>query len=315
MTGMILTMGEILVDILAEDRGQGFREPGRLLGPFPGGAPATFIAQAARLGADAGIISCVGDDDFGWLCVDRLKRDGVDVSAVRVDPDQVTASAFVRYREDGDRDFLFNLKRSAAGRISIDAAARGMLAQCAHFHIMGTSLFSFHIIDEMKNAIELAKANGAVISFDPNIRKEMLTIPEMRAGLELMLGYTDIFMPSGSELMLPTEAKSERAAIEELLGMGIRMIVINRNRKGVSFRSRTENYDLPAFAIDEVDPTGAGDCFGAAFITCLLNGMPTLQALTYGNAAGAQAVSRKGGMEGIVDFATLDRFIAHATTN
>ncbi|MDD2862304.1 MAG: sugar kinase [Acidiphilium sp.] len=314
MTGMILTMGEILVDILAEDRGQGFHEPGRLLGPFPGGAPATFIAQAARLGADAGIISCVGDDDFGWLCIDRLKREGVDVSAVRVDPDQVTASAFVRYREDGDRDFVFNLKRSAAGQICIDAVARGMLAQCAHFHIMGTSLFSFHIIDEMKKAIELAKANGAVISFDPNIRKEMLMIPEMRAGLEFMLGYTDIFMPSGGEILLPTEAKSERAAIEELLDIGIRMIVIKRSRKGVSFRSRTESFDLPAFPIEEADPTGAGDCFGAAFVTCLLNGMPTREALTYANAAGAQAVSRKGGMEGIADFAGLDRFIAAAST-
>jgi sugar/nucleoside kinase (ribokinase family) len=314
MAGMIVTMGEILVDILAEDRGQGFREPGRLLGPFPGGAPATFTAQAARLGADAGIISCVGDDDFGWLCVDRLRHDGVDVSAVRVDPDQVTASAFVRYREDGDRDFVFNLKRSAAGRICIDAAARGMLAQCAHFHIMGTSLFSFHIIDEMKKAIELAKANGAVISFDPNIRKEMLTIPEMRAGLEFMLGYTDIFMPSGPEILLPTEARSERAAIEELLGMGIRMVVHKRNRKGVSFRSRTESFDLPAFAIEEADPTGAGDCFDAAFVTCLLNGMTTQRALTYANAAGALAASKKGGMEGIEDFATLDRFIATAAT-
>ncbi|MCW8307238.1 sugar kinase [Acidiphilium sp. PA] len=314
MAGMIVTMGEILVDILAEDRGQGFREPGRLLGPFPGGAPATFTAQAARLGADAGIISCVGDDDFGWLCVDRLKLDGVDVSAVRVDPDQVTASAFVRYRDDGDRDFLFNLKRSAAGRISIDAAARGMLAQCAHFHIMGTSLFSFHIIDEMKKAIELAKANGAVISFDPNIRKEMLTIPEMRAGLEFMLGYTDIFMPSGPEILLPTEARSERAAIEELLGMGIRMVVHKRNRKGVSFRSRTESFDLPAFAIEEADPTGAGDCFDAAFVTCLLNGMNTERSLTYANAAGALAASKKGGMEGIEDFVTLDRFIATAAT-
>ena len=314
MAGMIVTMGEILVDILATDRGQGFREPGRLLGPFPGGAPATFTAQAARLGADAGIISCVGDDDFGWLCVDRLKHDGVDVSAVRVDPDQVTASAFVRYREDGDRDFVFNLKRSAAGRICIDAAARGMLAQCAHFHIRGTSLFSFHIIDEMKKAIELAKANGAVISFDPNIRKEMLTIPEMRAGLEFMLGYTDIFMPSGPEILLPTEARSERAAIEELLGMGIRMVVHKRNRKGVSFRSRTESFDLPAFAIEEADPTGAGDCFDAAFVTCLLNGMTTERALTYANAAGALAASKKGGMEGIEDFATLDRFIATAAT-
>lgn len=309
---MILTMGEILVDILAEERGQGFLEPGRLLGPFPGGAPATFIVQAARLGARAGIISCVGDDDFGWLNVERLRRENVDVGAVRIDPDQVTASAFVRYREDGDRDFLFNLKRSAAGRIAIDGAARAMLAECAHFHIMGSSLFSFHIIDEMKKALELVRANGATISFDPNIRKEMLRIPEMRAGLEFMLGYTDIFMPSGPEILLPTDAKSERAAIDELLDLGVRMIVIKRNRKGASFYSNDDAFDVPAFPIEEADPTGAGDCFSAAFVTCLLKGMDMRRCVTYANAAGALAVSRKGGMEGIGGFAALDALITRS---
>ncbi|HQU10072.1 MAG TPA: carbohydrate kinase family protein, partial [Acidiphilium sp.] len=68
----------------------------------------------------------------------------------------------------------------------------------------------------------------------------------------------------------------------------------------------------PAFPVEEVDPTGAGDCFGAAFVTCLLQGMGTRRALDYARAAGALAVSRKGGMEGIADLATLDAFIADA---
>src|SRR5574340_1766608 len=109
-SGKIVAMGEILVDILAHERGRGFREPLHLTGPFSGGAPAIFISQVARLGHASGIISCVGDDDFGWLNVERLRRDNVDVSAIRVHEDHVTASAFVRYRADGERDFLFNLK-------------------------------------------------------------------------------------------------------------------------------------------------------------------------------------------------------------
>ena len=76
----IMTIGEILVEIMATERGQSFRAPGPLVGPFPSGAPAIFIDQVARLGFPAGIIGCVGDDDFGWLNIERLKRDGVDTT-------------------------------------------------------------------------------------------------------------------------------------------------------------------------------------------------------------------------------------------
>ena len=82
----IVTLGEILVEIMAEDRAEGFRQPLRLLGPFPSGAPAIFIDQVAKLGQPCGIVSCVGDDDFGWLNLARLGDDGVDVRAVEISP-------------------------------------------------------------------------------------------------------------------------------------------------------------------------------------------------------------------------------------
>ena len=116
----IVTIGEILVEIMATERGDGFLEPVKLIGPFPSGAPAIFIDQAARFGQPAAMIGCVGDDDFGRVNLNRLKRDGVDVSGVRVDPESVTGSAFVRYRTDGSRAFVFNIKQSASGRIALD---------------------------------------------------------------------------------------------------------------------------------------------------------------------------------------------------
>src|SRR3954447_12471563 len=97
----IITVGEVLVEIMAIEPGNGFREPIPLIGPFPSGAPAIFIDQVAKLGHACGIISCVGDDDFGHLNIERLRSDGVDVSAVMIRPDAVTGSAFVRYRADG----------------------------------------------------------------------------------------------------------------------------------------------------------------------------------------------------------------------
>ncbi|HUA76615.1 MAG TPA: sugar kinase [Acetobacteraceae bacterium] len=310
--GKIVTMGEVLVDIMAVERGRGFHEPLNLKGPFPGGAPAIFVSQVARLGHPAGIIAGIGDDDFGWLTVERLKRDGVDVSAVRVHDDHVTATAFVRYREDGERDFLFNLARSAAGRIELDAPARALLAECGHFHIMGSSLFSFHLIDEVRKAIEIVKANGATVSFDPNIRKEMMDIAEMRAGVELMLQDCDIFLPSGPELLIPTASRSEEEAIAALFALGISAIVVKRAARGASYYDTTRAIDMPGYKVTEIDPTGAGDCFGATFITCLRQGMEIEACLRNANAAGALAVSRRGAMEGISTLVEMQALIARS---
>jgi len=83
----VVTIGEILVEIMAVEPGRGFREPIPLVGPFPSGAPAIFIDQMARFGHPCGIVGCVGNDDFGHLNLERLRADGVDVSAIRVHPE------------------------------------------------------------------------------------------------------------------------------------------------------------------------------------------------------------------------------------
>ncbi len=308
--GPIVAFGEIVVEIMAEERGDGFREPLALRGPFPSGAPAIFIDQVAKLGHPAGLIACVGDDDFGWLNIERLRRDGVDTAAIRVHPDHVTGSAFVRYRSDGERDFVFNIKNSASGQTRITPEAQRLLSGCAHLHIMGSSLFSSPLIDEARKAIEQVKAQNGTVSFDPNVRKEMLNIPGMRAALEMMLHHCDLFMPSGPELMLLTEATTEDGAIEEILGLGVSGIVVKRGSAGASFHDRAQALHVPAFGVAEVDPTGAGDCFGATFVTCRQQGRNVADSLRYANASGALAVGRRGPMEGTSTFAELDALIS-----
>ena len=306
----IVSLGEIVAEIVAEDRGAGFREPIRLHGPYPSGAPAIFIDQVATLGHPAGLISCVGDDDFGWLNVGRLQRDGVDTSAVRVHPDQATGTAFVRYREDGGRDFVFNIRHSAAGCTRIGEAGRALLDGCGHLHIMGSSLFSPPLTAEAEAAVRHVKGRGGTMSFDPNIRKEMLGSAGMREALGTMLRQCDIFMPSGPELTLLTEAGTEEGAIAEILGLGVGTVVVKRGSGGASCHSRDGAVHMRAFSATEVDPTGAGDCFGATFVTCQLQGRGVEDSLRYANASGARAVGIRGPMEGTSSFADLDAFIA-----
>jgi tagatose kinase len=309
--GKIMTMGEILVEIMATEPGQSFRAPGRLVGPFPSGAPAIFIDQVARLGHAAGIIGCVGDDDFGWLNIERLRQDGVDTGAITVLKEAVTGSAFVTYDQTGERHFIFNITNNASAQLSASHVSELLLNDCRHFHVMGSSLFSSRIREGMNKAIEIVKRQGGSVSFDPNIRKEMLGIPEMRDALASILKYTDIFLPSGLELTLLVRASTEEGAIQELLALGIHEIVVKRGRQGCEYYDATRRLSAPALTVTEVDPTGAGDCFAATYVTCRSRGMPVEQSLRYACASGARAVMCTGPMEGTAGFPDLDALLAH----
>lgn len=305
----IVVIGEILVEIMADDEGDGFREPIALTGPYPSGAPAIFVDQAARLGQPAAIVSAVGDDDFGRINIDRLQTDGVDVSAIRIDRERPTGSAFVRYREDGSRDFVFNIRHSACGRLDVTDTATRVLDSADHLHVMGSSLSSPEFIALNIDTADKVKARGGTVSFDPNLRKEILAAPGMRDAMNRILALTDLFLPSGDELTLLTEAEKDDDAIPELLDLGMRAIVHKRGAGGASYHDRERSASCRSFAVEEVDPTGAGDCFGATFTALWLRETDPEKALELAAAAGANAVTRRGPMEGNTDLSTLERFV------
>jgi len=306
----IVVAGEILVEIMAETVGDGFTAPISLIGPFPSGAPAIFIDQVARIGQPCGIVSCVGDDDFGRLNVRRLVEDGVDVSAIGIDPDRPTGSAFVRYRADGSRDFVFNIRYSACGTLSRTPAVAALLASADHFHVMGSSLSSPKIVAFNIVAAREIKERGGTVSFDPNLRKEILSAPGMAEAMQSILKLTDLFLPSGAEITLLTEAQTETDAVAELLSGGISAVVHKQGATGVAHYDAAGRRFVSAFQVKEVDPTGAGDCFGGAFTALWLRGLPIDDALTLAAAAGALAVTRRGPMEGAFDMETIRRFAA-----
>jgi sugar/nucleoside kinase (ribokinase family) len=305
----ILTIGEILVEIIATNDGNGFREAVPLIGPFPSGAPAIFIDQVGKLGQDCAIISRVGDDDFGWVNIDRLTADGVDVSGIDVVPQGTTGSAFVRYREDGSRAFVFNIRHSACGVIDLSDKMLALIDSCTHMHVMGTALYAPSVVASILTAVERIKGAGGTVSFDPNLRPEILDSPGMREALQTVLSKTDLFMPSGEELFLFAEAKTEADAVAELLAKGIKGIVVKRGAKGATYFDSKTTLSLDGFEVEEVDPTGAGDCFGATFVTFWLRGASPADALLYANASGARAVTRAGPMEGASTKAELDSLI------
>lgn len=308
----IVVIGEILVEIMADSPGQGFLATQPLTGPYPSGAPAIFADQVARFGQPVGIISCVGDDDFGRINTERLASDGVDISAVLVRPDWPTGSAFVRYRTDGsNRDFVFNIKHSACGVLPETDAANKLISSADHLHIMGSSLSSEQFIKANIDSAESIKSRGGSVSFDPNIRKELLSNKGLHEAMQTLLGFTDLFLPSGDELTLLSEADNDQEAIQSLLGSGIKAIVHKQGKLGAIYHDTSQTVSSDAYSVEEIDPTGAGDCFGGAFTALWLRGTPVKEALNVATAAGALAVTQRGPMEGATDLARVREFIAN----
>ncbi len=306
----VVVIGEILAEIMANEPGNGFTAPIALSGPYPSGAPAIFIDQVARLGQPCAIVSAVGDDDFGRINLDRLKADGVDISGVFIDDDRPTGTAFVRYRPDGERDFVFNIRHSACRSIPDCDQTRRLLDTADHIHVMGSSLSSKEIVRLTIETIQTVKARDGTVSFDPNLRAELLDAPGMREAMSQIILQTDVFLPSGEELLLLTGARDFVSAAAELLASGVSAIVHKNGVDGVSYYSSDEQRFVPSFIVDEIDPTGAGDCFGGAFVVLWLRGADIDEALTLACAAGALSVIRRGPMEGAASLEDLKAFIS-----
>lgn len=309
--GPTVCIGEILVEIVAKSIGDGFVEAQELFGPYPSGAPAIFIDQCARMGGSAAMVGAVGDDDFGTVNINRLREDGVDVSAINIDPDYPTGSAFVRYRTNGSRDFLFNIAKSAAARFGFDDKVRKLIGSTGHLHIMGTALSMPSAVEVIDRAVDIVKARGGSISVDPNIRKELKLDAATEQRFANLIAATDLLLPSSEELDRAAGTSGEDAAIKVLLSKGVKEIVLKRGIDGAScYRAGQPRLDAKAFQVEETDPTGAGDCFGGAYVACRRLGLSAQTALDYACAAGARNVIARGPMEGAGTRAQLDEFIA-----
>ena len=306
----VVAIGEILVEIMATRTGQTFREPGLLTGPYPSGAPAIFADQAARVGASTAMVGCVGEDDFGTLNIERLARSGADVRAIRRVPGATTGIAFVTYREDGGRDFIFTVASSAAAHLGPEQLEPGLFAGCRYFHVMGSSLFNASVAAAVRRGVELAKAAGARVSFDPNVRKELLALPGVEETIAAVLAVSDLVLPSEADLAHLFPGRSEDEAARALLDAGRSMVLVKRGAAGCVYYGAEGRIEVPAFPVEEVDPTGAGDCFGGTFVACLTLGVPVPRALRLANAAGALAVGKKGPMEGNSTVAEIEAFLA-----
>ncbi|MFX1418285.1 MAG: sugar kinase [Promethearchaeota archaeon] len=300
----IISLGELLVEFMRVELDVPHGEIGRnYKGPFPSGAPAIFIDTVARMGKSfglsAGFIGVIGNDEFGDCIIEKLQKDNVDTSQIRVTNQLTTGIAFNQYNSDGSRKFIF--AQGAAGETSEKDIKEEYFKNIKNLHIMGSALsISKKSRDACFKALNLAKKSNpdVIISFDPNIRPEMLDLKQILKISMIVLESTDILLPSEEEAEILTGEKGFQKSCRKLLEMGPKIIALKEGREGCTiFTSDKPNgLKVEGFKVVEKDPTGAGDSFGGAFITGYLAGWKLKKIAKFANAVGALKVESIGPM-------------------
>ena len=297
-----VALGELLVDMTQS----GVSAQGnRLFEANPGGAPANVLAMLRKLGRRCAFLGKVGQDSFGDMLEDTVREAGIDVSGLRRDPEVPTTLALVHTFPNGDRDFSFYRKPGADVLLRPDELDLDTLRACRIFHFGSLSLTDEPCRSATAAAVGAAKAAGALLSFDPNLREPLWPSPEAaREQIDWGLGRCDICKISDNELAFMTGESDFGRGAALLRGRypNIRLLCVTAGAGGSYAWCGDSHAFEPACALGGViETTGAGDTFCACVLDYVLeHGTEELDPerlsamLRFANAAAYLVTTKKG---------------------
>ncbi|MEM2253055.1 MAG: sugar kinase [Desulfurococcaceae archaeon] len=306
------SIGEVMVQLNALSPG-----PLRYVKYFEvhvAGSESNIMVGLVKLGYKTGIVTRVGNDEFGKLVLNFLRGEGVDVSRVKVDESAPTGIYFIQrhYPVPGKSTVFYYRHGSAASRLSPNDVDDDYLANSRAVVLTGiTPALSDSCREAVNKAYEVAKANNVDVIFDTNIRMKLWR-DESRARESLAKFLnSNIVFTNIEDLGILFPGNSVSSAASKIISKGCNLVVVKLGEEGaVAYDSKLNTYRVEAFKVPLVeDVIGAGDAFNAAFIASLYRGMSIDQALLYANAAGALVVTVRGDVEAQPSWRELEIFI------
>jgi fructokinase len=315
----LICLGELLIDMFPAELGRPHAAVSAFR-PVPGGAPANAAVAARRLGAQAAFIGKVGDDPFGRFLVDVLAREGLETSGMRFDPDARTTMNIMAQPDANHYDCLFYRNPGADTRLRPDELDEALLRSTRAFHFGSLSLTDEPARSATLAAVKIAKAAGALISYDVNYRPTLWKSPDEAAEqARVMIRYADLVKVNEDELALLGGEGDLIAVSGVLLGMGPSLVVVTLGPSGSFFRVATAGAAVPGFPVKTVDATGCGDAFIAGLLWQLvksgdwrsqLTPARLTAALRYANAVGALTATKQGVIPSLPTAAEVEAFLA-----
>ncbi len=299
----VTALGELLIDFTHN----GLSNQGNyLLEANPGGAPCNVLAMLAKLGKKTAFIGKVGNDFLGRHLKSVVEEAGIDTRNLLLDDYVHTTLAFVHTLADGDRDFSFYRNPGADMNLRAEEVDEELIASSEVFHFGSLSLTHPCVREATRKALQTAKNNDCLITYDPNLRVPLWeSMEDAKEQIGFGMQWCDVMKISDNEIRWFTGKEDFDEGIRILQDTyNISLILLSMGKDGSRAYYKGIKVEAEAFLReDTVETTGAGDAFCACAINYILeHGLENLtednlrEMLTFANAAASLITTRKGAL-------------------
>ncbi|MDE7312532.1 MAG: carbohydrate kinase [Eubacterium sp.] len=299
----VTALGELLIDF-TENGTSAQGNP--ILEANPGGAPCNVLAMLNKLGKKTAFIGKVGNDNFGRMLAEEVKKSGTDVTNLVFDDHVHTTLAFVHTKPDGDRDFSFYRNPGADMMLKKEEVMEELIKNSRIFHFGTLSSTHEGVREATRYAIDVAKQNGVLVSFDPNLREPLWdSLADAKREIEYGLSKCDILKISDNEVEFMTgTADYEKGAAMLRESYGIPLVFVTLGKEGSRAYYKGLAVEVQPFLQEgTIETTGAGDTFEACALNYILeHGLEELteeglkNLLTFANAGASIITTRRGAL-------------------
>lgn len=313
----VTALGELLIDFTEN----GISEQGNpILEANPGGAPCNVLAMLNKLGKKTAFIGKVGNDNFGRMLADEVKKSGTDVTNLVFDDTVHTTLAFVHTKPDGDRDFSFYRNPGADMMLRKEEVMEELIKNSKIFHFGTLSSTHEGVREATRYAIDVAKNNGVLVSFDPNLREPLWESLEC-AKQEIAYGLSkcDILKISDNEVEFMTgtnDYEKGAAILQEKYEIPLMFVTLGKEGS-LAYWKDVSAQAKPFLQEGTIETTGAGDTFEACALNYVLDhGIQDLTAdhlkelLTFANAGASIITTRRGALRVMPTAQEIEQLIA-----
>lgn len=299
----VIALGELLIDFTMNGQSE---QGNNMFEACPGGAPCNVLALLNKMGKKTAFIGKVGKDQFGTLLRDTITEAGIDASNLMVDENVNTTLAFVHTFPDGDREFSFYRNPGADMMLTADEVNPEVVKDTKVFHFGTLSMTHEGVREATKKAVETAKANGCLVSFDPNLRPPLWSSLDLaKEQMEYGFGKCDILKISDNEIQFVSGKEDYDEGIAYLQETyNIPLILLTMGKDGSRAYYKGMRVERPGFSVKAIETTGAGDTFCGSSLNYLvdydfenLTEEQLGEMLTFANAAAALVTTKKGAIK------------------
>lgn len=299
----VIALGELLIDFTMNGQSE---QGNNMFEACPGGAPCNVLALLNKMGKKTAFIGKVGKDQFGALLRDTITEAGIDASNLMVDENVNTTLAFVHTFPDGDREFSFYRNPGADMMLTADEVNPEVVKDTKVFHFGTLSMTHEGVREATKKAVETAKANGCLVSFDPNLRPPLWRSLDLaKEQMEYGFGKCDILKISDNEIQFVSGKEDYDEGIAYLQETyNIPLILLTMGKDGSRAYYKGMRVERPGFSVKAIETTGAGDTFCGSSLNYLvdhdfenLTEEQLGEMMTFANAAAALVTTKKGAIK------------------